>query len=63
MDEATDTGTGNRPFRFTARLRRWRTHFHCLACGEYFPRERPYCPSCKTHKGGRGQNMPSAGSM
>lgn len=48
--------------RAVARFRRWRTHFHCLACGEYFPRDKAYCPYCKTHKGGRGQNLPPLGS-
>ena len=40
-------------------LRRWRSSYHCKACGVYFPRRMPICPTCKTRKGGRGQPIPS----
>lgn len=35
----------------------------CKACGESFPRRKPYCPVCKTRKGGRGQRIPFTGGF
>lgn len=35
----------------------------CKACGESFARNKPYCPVCKTRKGGRGQRIPFTGGF
>ncbi len=55
--------TGGRGARILARFNRRRTVYHCKACGEYFPRAKPYCPICKTRKGGRGQPVPPGAGL
>lgn len=45
------------------RLMRRIRNRRCKACGEVFARSQPYCPVCKTRKGGRGQSIPFTGGF